>query len=334
MADLRTNYLGLTLENPIVHGAGPLAKDLDSIRRMEDAGIGGIVLHSLFEEQINHDSNELDHFLFAGSESFAEALTYFPEPASYKLGPDEYLTHIQKAKSAVKVPLIGSLNGVSTGGWISYAKKIEEAGADALELNIYFIPTDPNLTSEQIENNYVSLVKDVVAGVKIPVAVKLSPFFSNVANMAKRLEGAGAKALVLFNRFYQPDIDLEALEVVPKATLSRRDEQEFRLPLRWIAILFGKVACDLALTTGVHTSQDVLKGLMAGAKVTMLTSELMNNGIGRIAQIKTEMKQWLDDKEYASVEQMTGSMSQKSVPHPAVFERAHYMRALNKVPQG
>ena len=332
MPDLRTTYLGLTLSNPLVHGASPLAKNLDNVRQMEDAGIGAVVLHSLFEEQINSDSQELDHFLFAGSESFAEALSYFPEPASYKLGPEEYLEHISKVKKAVKVPVIGSLNGVSTGGWIGYAKKIEQAGADALELNIYFIPTDPAMSASTIEDNYVTLVKDIRKNVRIPVAVKLSPFFSNLSNMANKLEGAGADALVLFNRFYQPDIDLDELEVVPRATLSRADEQEFRLPLRWIAILFGKVRCDLALTTGVHSAAEVLKGLMAGARVTMLTSELLNGGIGRISAIKADLERWMSEKEYSSVEQMIGSMSQKSVPFPAVFERAHYMKALSNYP--
>ncbi|NMC62237.1 MAG: dihydroorotate dehydrogenase-like protein [SAR324 cluster bacterium] len=330
MPDLSTKYLGLTLSNPLVHGASPLANNLDNIRKMEDAGIGAIVLHSLFEEQINHDSQELDRFLFAGTDSFAEALNYFPEPQDFRSGPDEYVEHIHKAKSAVKVPIIASLNGVSTGGWLKYAKRIEEAGSDALELNIYYIPTDPTFSSAQVEENYITLVKDIKKNLRIPVAVKLSPFFSNMANIAKKLEVAGADALVMFNRFYQPDIDLDELEVVPKATLSKGDEQEFRLPLRWIAILFGKVSCDLALTTGVHSANEVIKGLMAGAKVTMLSSELITNGIGRIADIRKDMLSWMEEKEYESVQQMLGSMSQKSVPYPAVFERAHYMKALSK----
>lgn len=334
MPDLSTKYLGLTLSSPIVHGACPLANSLNNIRQMEDAGIGAIVLHSLFEEQINHDSQELDRFLFAGSDSFAEALNYFPEPESFNLGPEEYVEHIRKAKAAVKVPIIGSLNGVSTGGWISYAKKIQEAGADALELNIYFIPTNPQLTGIQIEDNYVTLLKDIKESIEIPVAVKLSPFFSNMANVAKRLEEAGANALVLFNRFYQPDIDLDELEVIPKATLSKGHEQEFRLPLRWIAILFGKISCDLALTTGVHSAQEVLKSLMAGAKVAMLSSELLHNGINRIGEIRKDLATWMEEREYESVQQMIGSMSQKAVPFPAVFERAHYMKALtNYLPE-
>lgn len=332
MPELSTKYLGLTLSNPIVHGACPLAKSLDNIRQMEDAGVGAIVLHSLFEEQINHDSHELDHFLFVGTDSFAESLNYFPEPKSFHLGPDEYLEHIRKAKSAVKVPIIGSLNGVSSGGWISYAKKIEEAGADALELNIYYIPTDPSLSGVKVEENYISLVRDIKKTVKIPVSVKLSPFFSNMAFIAKKLEEAGANGLVLFNRFYQPDIDLEQLEVTPRATLSKGDEQEFRLPLRWTAILFGKTSCDIAFTTGVHSAQEVIKALMAGAKVTMLTSELLNNGIKRIGEIRQELSKWMEEREYKSVQQMIGSMSQKSVPFPAVFERAHYMKALSGYP--
>ena len=332
MPELKTRYLGLTLANPLVHGASPLTKNLDNIKKMEDAGIGAIVMHSLFEEQINRESEDLDHFLFAGSDSFAEALTYFPEAEDYKIGPEEYLEHIQKAKSAVKVPVIGSLNGVSTGGWTGYAKKIEQAGADALELNIYYIPTDPKLSPTAIEDNYVSLVKEVKQSVKIPVAVKLSPFFSNVASVAARMQSAGADGLVLFNRFYQPDFDLEHLEVVPRATLSLGNEQEFRLPLRWIAILFGKVNCDLALTTGVHSATEVLKALMAGARITMMTSELLTHGVSRISAIRNDLVRWMQEKEYESVEQMIGSMSQKSVPHPAVFERAHYMKALSNYP--
>ena len=332
MPELKTTYLGLSLSNPLVHGASPLTKSLDNIRKMEDAGVGAVVMHSLFEEQINRESEELDHFLFAGSESFAEALTYFPEPDDYKVGPDEYLELIRKAKSAVKVPVLGSLNGVSTGGWTGYAQKIEQAGADAIELNIYYIPTDPKLSANQIEDNYIRLVKEVKQSVKIPVAVKLSPFFSNLAALAGRLEEAGARGLVLFNRFYQPDIDLDRLEVVPKATLSLENEQEFRLPLRWIAILSGKIKADLALTTGVHSASEVLKGLMAGAKVTMMTSEILTHGTGRIAEIKADLEKWMTEKEYASVEQMIGSMSQKAVPFPAVFERAHYMRALSNYP--
>lgn len=332
MPDLKTTYLGLTLSNPIVHGASPLAKSLDNVKMMEDAGVGAIVLHSLFEEQINYDSQELDHFMFQGAESFAEALTYFPEPEEYKIGPVEYLEHIRLAKAAVKTPIIGSLNGISTGGWVEYAKKIEQAGADALELNIYFIPTDPALAGSAVEDTYINLVKDIKRTLKIPVAVKLSPYFSNIANVMKNLDAAGADGLVLFNRFYQPDIDLDELEVVPRATLSKAGEQEFRLPLRWVAILFGKVNCDLALTTGVHGASEVLKALMAGAKVTMMTSELLNNGIGRISAVTSDLVRWMEEHEYESVQQMIGSMSQKSVPFPAVFERAHYMRALSNYP--
>ncbi|MCC6445786.1 MAG: dihydroorotate dehydrogenase-like protein [Armatimonadetes bacterium] len=330
MPDLTTKYLGLTLANPLVHSASPLAKNLDSIRQMEDSGVGGIVLHSLFEEQINRDINELDEFLFQGTDAYAESLSYFPEPQEYQFGPDEYLEHIQKAKAAVKVPIIASLNGISTGGWIGYAKKMEQAGADALELNIYFIPTDPALAGSEVESTYAALVRDIKGSIGIPVAVKLSPFFSNMAHVARDLEAAGADALVLFNRFYQPDFDLEELEVIPKATLSAGGEsQEFLLPLRWTAILYGKVECDLALTTGVHSAAEVLKGLMAGAKVTMMTSELLTNGIGRITEIMADLVNWMEEKEYESVRQMIGSMSQKSVPYPSVFERAHYMRALS-----
>lgn len=333
MSKLSTKYMGLELSNPIVAAASPISKEIDNIKRMEDAGVGAVVMYSLFEEQINYESHELDHFLAQGSNSFAEALSYFPEPQEFHLGPEEYLNHIQKAKKRVKVPIIGSLNGVSTGGWINYANKIQEAGADALELNIYFIPTDPALSSNDLEESYVTLVRDIKKSIKIPVAVKLSPFFSNMSNMATRLSKAGANALVLFNRFYQPDIDLDALEVVPKATLSRAGEsQEFRLPLRWIAILYGKISCDLAITTGIHSAPEVIKSLLAGANVTMMASELLNNGIKRITEIKADLANWLDQREYESVSQMIGSMSQRSVPFPSVFERAHYMRAITNFP--
>jgi dihydroorotate dehydrogenase (fumarate) len=268
----------------------------------------------------------LDHFLDYGAESFSEALSYFPDLGSYNVGPDEYLNLVSRAKAAVNIPVIGSLNGVSTGGWISYAKKIEQAGADALELNIYHIPTDPDQTGGEVEQMYVDVVGAVKQSVAIPVAVKLSPYFSATANVAKRLAAAGADALVLFNRFYQPDFDLEALEVVPHLVLS--NSNELRLPLRWVAILYGRVPVDLAITTGVHTHEDVLKGLMAGAKVTMMTSELLHNGIHRMREILNDLVNWMEEYEYESVRQMQGSMSQKHVADPAAFERANYMRVL------
>ncbi len=282
MADLTTTYLGLTLKNPVVASASPLSKKLEGIRRLEEAGAAAVVMYSLFEEQITHESLALDHFLNRGTESFAEALSYFPDLENYNIGPDEYLNLIRRAKEAVSIPIIGSLNGVSAGGWVEYARKIEEAGADALELNMYYIPTDPDITAQELEQNYVDLVSEVCSRVSIPVAVKLSPFFTALPNMAKRLAGAGAKGLVLFNRFIQPDLDIETLEVVPALQLST--PAELRLPLRWVAILFGRVPCDLALTSGVHDAQAVLKAMMAGAKVTMLASSLLMNGVKRISE--------------------------------------------------
>ncbi len=324
--DLTTTYMGMTLKHPIVPSASPLSETLDGIRRLEDAGAAAIVMHSLFEEQITLESHELDHYLSYGTESFAEALSYFPDMETYRLGPDEYLNLVRQAKASVDIPIIGSLNGVSSGGWIEYARKIEEAGADALELNLYFIPTNPELTGAEIEEMYINVVQDVKRHVTIPVAVKLSPFFSSIPNMTARLAEAGANALVLFNRFYQPDFDLENLEVVPNLTLST--SYELRLPLRWVAILYGRVPVDFAITSGVHTHEDVLKGLMAGAKVTMMASELLQNGLGRIQEILQAMVQWMEEHEYESVAQMQGSMSQKHVAEPAAFERANYMKVL------
>jgi len=325
--DLTTNYMGINLKNPVVPSASPLSENLDNIRRMEDAGASAVVMYSLFEEQITLESHQLDHYLSYGVESFAEALSYFPEMETYKVGPDEYLNRIQAAKEAVDIPIIGSLNGVSTGGWIEYARKIEQAGADALELNVYYIPTELTMTGAEVEQMYLDVLRDVKKVVSIPVAMKLSPFFSATANMANRLAGAGVDALVLFNRFYQPDFDLENLEVVPRLVLS--NTHELTLPLRWVAILYGRVPVDFAITSGVHTVEEVLKGLMAGAKVTMMTSELLKNGIPRIGQILDGMVQWMEEYEYQSVAQMQGSMSQQSVGEPAAFERANYMKMLS-----
>jgi dihydroorotate dehydrogenase (fumarate) len=313
------------VKNPVVASASPISKKLDGIKKLEDAGASAVVMYSLFEEQITHDSLALS-FLNRGTESFAESLTYFPDLEHYNIGPDAYLELIHKAKQAIGIPVIGSLNGVSSGGWVDYAKKIEEAGADALELNMYYIATDPGITSQELEQNYVNLVKDVRAQVNIPLAVKLSPYFTALPNLASRLVGAGANGLVLFNRFMQPDLDIETLEVTPNLVLST--SSELRLPLRWVAILYGRVACDFALTSGVHTGQDVLKSMMAGARVTMLASELLHNGVGRISEILSDMSVWMESYEYQSVKQMQGSMSQQAVAEPAAFERANYMKAL------
>ena len=324
--DLTTTYLGMALRNPIVPSASPLTKSIDTIREMEDAGAAAIVMHSLFEEQLTHESRELDHFLSYGNESFAEALSYFPEAEDYMVGPDEYLEKIRQAKEAVDLPIIGSLNGVSTGGWISYAKDIEQAGADALELNIYYIPTDPRIPSKNIEQMYLDVVGDVAWKVSIPVSVKIGPYFSSLPRMAQRLTEVGAKGLVLFNRFYQPDFDLEKLEVVPHLVLS--SPFEMRLPLRWVALLHGRVKTDFAITSGVQTYEDVLKGMMAGANVMMMASELLRRGLGRIGDILQAMQLWMAEHEYVSVKQMQGSMSQKHVTEPAAFERANYMKVL------
>jgi dihydroorotate dehydrogenase (fumarate) len=318
--------MGMTLQNPIVPSASPLSRSLDGIRRMEDAGAGAIVMYSLFEEQITLESNILDHYLSYSAESTAEAISYFPEMGSYNVGPDEYLNLLTRAKAATDIPIIGSLNGISTGGWIEYAQKIEQAGADGLELNVYFIPTDPLLPSSGVEQVYLDILRDVKQSIRIPVAMKLIPYFSSIANMAARLRNAGADALVLFNSFYQPDFDLENLEVVPHLVLS--NSHELRLPLHWTAILHGRVECDLAITTGVHTHLDVIKGLMAGANVMMMASELMQHGIGRITEILEGMTHWLRDHEYKSVQQLRGSMSYLSVAEPTAFERANYMKML------
>ena len=324
--DLTTKYLGLALRNPLVPSASSLCEDLGNIKKMEDAGAGAVVLHSLFEEQLRHEAAELDHHLEHGTDSFAEALSYFPEPKEFRLGPEEYLDHISKAKQAVRIPVIASLNGTSVGGWIDYAKKIQDAGADALELNIYYIPTDMALSAAQVEKTYLDILQAVRASVTLPVAVKLSPFFSNLAHVARELDKGGADGLVLFNRFYQPDINLDTLEVEHSILLSTA--QARRLPLRWIAILYGRVKADLAATSGIHNAQDVLKTLMAGAKVAMLCSVLFKQGIDQIRVIEREMRTWMEQHEYESVQQMQGSLSQKKCPDPSAFERAQYMRAL------
>jgi dihydroorotate dehydrogenase (fumarate) len=324
--DLTTTYLGLKLRSPLVVSASPMSEDVDNIKRMADAGAAAVVLYSLFEEQLRQDRLELHRSLEHGTHSFAEALTYFPEPSEFKLGPEEYLKHIAAAKQATKIPIIASLNGSSDGGWTSFAKQIQQAGADALELNIYYIPTSLELTGTEVEMTYLDILKAVKANVTIPVAVKLSPFFSNFANMAKRFDEAGADGLVLFNRFYQPDIELESLEVKPNILLST--PMAMRLPLRWIALLHGRVSASLAATSGIHRASDALKMLMAGADVTMLCSTLLRHGIPQIAAIERDMTDWMEEREYESVKQLKGSLSQKNCAEPAAFERAQYMKAL------
>ena len=327
MVDLTTTYLGLKLKNPLVASPSPLSEKVENVKRMEEAGVAAVVMYSLFEEQIIHESLELDYFLTRGTESFAEALTYFPNIGKFTLSPEKYVETLKKTKLAVNIPVLGSLNGVSSGGWIEYGRKIQDAGADALELNLYYLPVDLDLTSSQLEDNYLKLVSDVRARINIPLAVKLAPFFTALPNFAKRLVDAGADGLVLFNRFYQPDLDLENLEVVPHLVLSNSDE--LRLPLRWIAILYGKVKADLALTSGVHTPEDAIKAIMAGANVAMSTSAILKRGSNAIQDILTGMEEWLVAHEYESVKQMRGSMSQGAVAEPAAFERANYMKVLN-----
>ena len=326
-ADLTTTYLGLSLKNPLVASASPLSRRVDSVRRLEDAGVAAIVMYSLFEEQVTHESYELHHFLERGSHSFAEALSYFPDLPDYRLEPERYLEHLRRVKQVVSIPVIGSLNGVSPGGWVEYAREIEQVGADALELNIYAVPTDVNLSALDLENTYVELVREVRARVRLPIALKLSPFFTSLPNIARRFVEAGADGLVLFNRFYQPDFDLEELEVIPNLELST--SRDLRLPLRWIAILYGQINADFALTSGVHTAQDVLKAMMAGANVAMMASTLLHNGAGRVMHILNDLQEWMEAHEYGSITQMRGSMSQGAVADPASFERANYMRALN-----
>jgi dihydroorotate dehydrogenase (fumarate) len=325
--DLRTHYLGLPLKNPIVASASPLSHEIDSIRKLEDAGASAVVMYSLFEEQIDAESERLDYYLTVGADTNAEATTYFPDMGGYNVGPDQYLELIEKAKEAVDIPIIGSLNGVSSGGWTRYARLIEEAGADALELNIYYLPTDTHLSGADVEHMYLNVVADVRRHVDIPVAVKISPYFSSIAWMARRLAEEGADGLVLFNRFYQPDIDLANLEVTPALALSI--SHEMRLPLRWAAILYGRISGDLAITSGVHTEYDVLKAMMAGANVAMMASELLKNGVERIGEILGGMERWMQEYEYDSVAQMRGSMSQRNVEQPAAFERANYLKVLD-----
>lgn len=328
--DLSTTYLGMPLNNPLVVSANPLGRSLDNLQRMEEAGAAAVVLPSLFEEQINHESHELDFFLTHGTYSYAEALTYFPEPHGFELTPAQYLDHLRRAKATLDIPVIGSLNGVSNGGWINYARLMQDAGADAVELNLYFVPTDPRLSSQAIEDEFLEVVNAVKASVTIPVAVKLSPYFTNLSALAQRLDAAGADGLVLFNRFQQPDVDLELLEIVPRPTLSPvGDEQSLRLPLCWIGILDGRVRCSLAASSGIHTATDVLKLLMVGADVTMLASELMLNGIDRLCSIQAGLVDWLVEHEYTSIGQLQGSLSQRSVSFPAAFERSHYVRAVS-----
>jgi len=318
--------MGLTLKNPIVPSASPLSKRVSTIKAMEDAGAAAVTMYSLFEEQIHIEA--LSQHLAVEQSAFisAEATAYFPKAGDYISGPDGYLEQIRKAKEAIDIPVIGSLNGVTTGGWTRYAKLIEEAGADALELNVYLIPTRLNLSSDGVENSYLEILREVKAHVTIPVAMKLSPFFSSTPNMVHRLDRSGADGLVLFNRFYQPDFDLDELTVVPHLVLST--PWEMRLPLRWIAILYGHVNASMALTTGIHATEDIVKAIMAGADVANVASVLLAEGIGKISDLVAGVQQWMEEHEYESVNQMKGALSQRNVADPDAFERANYMKVL------
>ncbi|MBI5624043.1 MAG: dihydroorotate dehydrogenase-like protein [Elusimicrobia bacterium] len=326
--DLSATYMGLKLRTPLVPSSSPLCEDLDTLKKLEDAGASAVVLPSVFEEQIAADINRIYEDFERGSESFAEAVTYFPRIKDLPLGPEEYLELVAKAKAALKIPVIGSINGFTPGGWTDYARSIEQAGADAVELNTYFIPTDRRVSGAQIEQRYLETIKAVAAAVKVPVAVKLSPYFSNLANFAAQAANAGADGLVLFNRFYQPDIDLEELAVKPRITLST--SESLRLPLRWAALLHGQVEASLGITGGVHTGADALKAVFAGADAAFLCSVLLRDGVAAIKRIEAEMTGWLEEKEYASLSQGKGSLSRSKAGGPA-YERALYIEAITRL---
>ncbi|MGB2901771.1 MAG: dihydroorotate dehydrogenase-like protein [Candidatus Acidiferrum sp.] len=327
MIDLTTQYMSLALKNPLVASASPLTESVDNLRRLEDSGIAAVVLPSLFEEQLTLESVLIDQDLSRGAEEFAEAITYLPNLESYNTGPEGYLELIHRAKQAVAIPVIASLNGTTPGGWVRYAREMQQAGADALELNLYALEIDSSKSSDDVEDRYCELVHQVKVSLKIPVAVKLSPFFSSMAHMAKRLDDAGADALVLFNRFYQADFDIENLEAAPHLVLS--DPCELPLRLHWVAILYGSVRPSLAITGGVHRAEDVVKCMMAGAEVAMMTSALLQNGVRYPHRILDDLVRWMTEHEYESIQQMRGSMSYRSVPNPGAFERSNYMKMLS-----
>jgi dihydroorotate dehydrogenase (fumarate) len=324
--DLSTTYLGFRLPHPLMPGASPMVDDLDTVRRLEDAGAAAIVMHSLFEEQIEIEQAGTIHHMEVHAESFAEALSYFPRPDEYALGPDRYLDQLRRIKAAVAVPVIASLNGVTPSGWLEYARLLEQAGADALELNVYYVATDPSEGATRVEERLLEAARVVRAEARIPVAVKLSPFYSSLAHVAHALDEIGAGGLVVFNRFYQPDIDVEALEVVPHLRLS--DSSELLLRLRWLAVLSGRVRASLAVSGGVHTVVDAVKALMAGAHAVQMVSALLQYGPEHLGRIRQGLSEWLEEHEYESLAQMQGSMSLQRCPDPAAFERANYMRVL------
>ena len=327
MSDLSTKYLGLQLKSPLLASASPLSESVDNIKRLEDQNLGAVVLPSLFEEQLHLDSLSVNSDLDRGSDSFPESANFFPDLQSYNLGPDGYLELIREAKESVSIPIIASLNGVSRGGWLEYARLMEQAGADAIELNIYSIVTDPAISGSEVEKEYIDLVRQLKRSIRIPLAVKLSPFFSAPANIGVRLDEAHVDGIVLFNRFYQPDFDIEHMEISPSLSLSR--PEELLLRLHWTAILCGHVRADLGITGGVHSSRDLIKSILAGAKVAFMTSALLRNGVHHAAHVLTELDRWLDEHEYHSVQQMCGSMSQEAVPDPSAFDRGNYMKVLS-----
>jgi dihydroorotate dehydrogenase (fumarate) len=324
--DLSTRYLGLTLRTPLLASSSPLTSTLDGLRRLEDAGAAAVVLPSLFEEQLTEEALEVHGALEAGAGVFAEAMDYLPPLESYATGPDGYLELVTRAKQALAIPVIGSLNGTTLGGWVEHARLIEKAGADALELNLYQVAADPTHDGVAIEARDLQLVEAVRAGIEIPLAVKLSPFYTAFAHFARQVTAAGAQGLVLFNRFYQPDLDLDTLEVTPHLVLSRSEDA--RLPLRWIAILRRRVSASLAATSGVHTAEDVLKLLLVGADATMLASALLDSGPGLFRELERSVERWLVEHEYESVQQLQGSVSQAAAADPEAFERANYRKTL------
>jgi len=326
MIDLSTEYMGIKLKNPLVASASPLSEDIEKIKQMEEKGISAVVLHSLFEEQIKLQERELNQSLSQGTESYAEALSYFPDLNNYRFAPDEYIDYISRVKDKVKIPIIGSLNGVSEGGWVRYAKKIAEAGADALEVNIYYLPTQKSNSCQEIEQIYLDLIKSLRQNITIPIAVKLSPYFNSIPGITDKLAEEGADGLVLFNRFYQPDIDLTEMSVVPNLELSR--SSELRLRLRWVAILYQKVKADMAITGGIHTTEDIIKGILAGANITMMTSALLEKGIPYINELIKGTEEWLRRHQYHSINEIRGLLSQQNVKESDAFERANYMKVL------
>ncbi len=324
--DLSTNYLGLRLAHPLMPGASPLADSLDTVKRLEDAGAAAIVLRSLFEEQITRERDGLVHNIEVTANTSAEALAYFPKPEDFVFQTHEYLEQIRKIKAAVRIPVVASLNGTTNEGWLTYAKTMQEAGADALELNVYFIATSPKESGADVERRTVEILRAVKKAVTIPVAMKLSPFYSSVAHLAHQLDEAGADGIVVFNRFYQPDIDVEALEAVPSLHLS--DSSELLLRIHWLAILWGQVKASLAASGGVHTGLDAVKAVMAGASAVQVVSRLLEDGPERLLTIIQGMKHWMEEHDYESVAQMRGSMSLQKSPDPAAFERGNYMKVL------